>query len=304
MFKDVSDLASCEVLIVDDSELMRRLLVGCLQEICNVKTVESAEQAIIYCQEEQPDLVLMDWVLEGMSGLEACKKMQVTPKLSEIPIVFVSSYANEESQLQCWEAGAVDFVPKPIVPKTLQNRVKTHLKYKLQADVLRNYSFIDGLTGIYNRRFFDAEVERLLKQHHRADHALSMIMIDIDFFKKYNDYYGHLAGDDVLKQVASKLKEIVRRPLDTVCRYGGEEFVVLLPDTPLQGAKIIAKTLVRAIAGMALEHSQSEHSVVTISAGVASATKTCASVESLIKSSDDMLYYAKGAGRNTYKCTD
>ena len=283
---------------------MRRLLVGCLQEICNVKTVESAEQAIIYCQEEQPDLVLMDWVLEGMSGLEACKKMQVTPKLSEIPIVFVTSNANEESQLQCWEAGAVDFVPKPIVPKTLQNRVKTHLKYKLQADVLRNYSFIDGLTGIYNRRFFDAEVERLLKQHHRADHALSMIMIDIDFFKKYNDYYGHLAGDDVLKQVASKLKEIVRRPLDTVCRYGGEEFVVLLPDTPLQGAKIIAKTLVRAIAGMALEHSQSEHSVVTISAGVASATKTCASVESLIKSSDDMLYYAKGAGRNTYKCTD
>jgi len=129
-------------------------------------------------------------------------------------------------------------------------------------------------------------------------------MIDIDFFKKYNDYYGHLAGDDVLRQVAGKLKEIVRRPLDTVCRYGGEEFVVLLPDTPLQGAKIIAKTLVRAIAGMALEHSQSEHSVVTISAGVASATKTCASVESLIKSSDDMLYYAKGAGRNTYKCTD
>jgi len=304
MFKDVSDLASCEVLIVDDSELMRRLLVGCLQEICNVKTVESAEQAIIYCQDEQPDLVLMDWVLEGMSGLEACKKMQVTPKLSEIPIVFVTSNANEESQLQCWEAGAVDFVPKPIVPKTLQNRVKTHLKYKLQADVLRNYSFIDGLTGIYNRRFFDAEVERLLKQHHRADHALSMIMIDIDFFKKYNDYYGHLAGDDVLRQVAGKLKEIVRRPLDTVCRYGGEEFVVLLPDTPLQGAKIIAKTLVRAIAGMALEHSQSEHSVVTISAGVASATKTCASVESLIKSSDDMLYYAKGAGRNTYKCTD
>jgi diguanylate cyclase (GGDEF)-like protein len=304
MFKDVSDLASCEVLIVDDSELMRRLLVGCLQDTCKVVTVESAEEAIAYCQDEAPDLVLMDWVLEGMSGLEACQKMQATPALSEIPIIFVTSNANEESQLQCWEAGAVDFVPKPIVPKTLQNRVKTHLNYKIQADILRNYSFIDGLTGIYNRRFFDTEVERLLKQRHRVAHSLSMIMIDIDFFKKYNDHYGHLAGDDVLKQVADKLKEIVRRPLDSVCRYGGEEFVVLLPDTPLQGAKIIAKTLVRAIAGMKLEHSQSEHEVITISAGVASATKACASVESLMKSADDALYDAKDAGRNTYKCAD
>lgn len=304
MFKDVSELASCEVLIVDDSELMRKLLVGCLQNICNVKTFKSAEEAIQYCHEEKPDLVLMDWVLEGMSGLDACKMMQSNPELSEIPIVFVTSNANEESQLQCWDAGAVDFVPKPIVPKTLQNRVRTHLNYKIQADILRNYSFIDGLTGIYNRRFFDTEVARLLKQRHRVSHSLSTVMIDIDFFKKYNDHYGHLAGDDVLKQVAIKLKDIVRRPLDSVCRYGGEEFVILLPDTPLQGARIIAKTLVRTIANMQIEHTQSPHKFITISAGVASATESCASVSSLMKNADKVLYEAKEAGRNTFKCAE
>lgn len=304
MFSDVSDLASSRVLIVDDSALMRQLLIGCLQGICEVYSVDSAEKAIQFCKDEKPDLVLMDWVLEGMSGLEACKKMQATPNLSDIPIIFVTSNSNEESQEQCWEAGAVDFVPKPIVPKTLQNRVKTHLKYKLQTDLFRNYSFIDGLTGIYNRRFFDLEIRRLLKQRDRLEHTLAVIMIDIDFFKKYNDNYGHLQGDDVLKQVSDKLTDIVRRPLDSVCRYGGEEFVILLPDTPLQGAKIIAKTLVRAIKALGIEHQHSPHEVVTISAGVASTDQKHTSVESILSWADDALYAAKESGRNTYQCAN
>jgi diguanylate cyclase (GGDEF)-like protein len=129
-------------------------------------------------------------------------------------------------------------------------------------------------------------------------------MIDIDFFKKYNDHYGHLSGDDVLKQVAQKLKDIVRRPLDSVCRYGGEEFVVLLPDTPLQGAKIIAKTLVRAIFSMQLVHQDSPHQCITISAGVASATASDVSVSALIKSADKALYKAKERGRNTFEVVE
>ncbi len=113
----------------------------------------------------------------------------------------------------------------------MQNRVKTHLKYKRQTDLLKQYSFVDGLTGIYNRRFFDLEIERLLKQASRLQQPFATMMLDIDFFKKYNDEYGHLKGDDVLRQVDTALKQQVKRPIDTVFRYGGEEFVVLLPNT-------------------------------------------------------------------------
>ena len=301
MFQGLDKMDDCWVLVVDDSSLMRQLQLSSLKQVCKVTAVESAEQAIDVCRDTQPDLVLMDWVLEGISGIEACKKMQSIPELSEIPVIFVTSNTSEANQELCWEAGAVDFVPKPIVPKTLQNRVKTHLKYKRQTDLLKQYSFVDGLTGIYNRRFFDLEIERLLKQASRLQQPFATMMLDIDFFKKYNDEYGHLKGDDVLRQVAAALKQQVKRPIDTVFRYGGEEFVVLLPNTAKEGAKIIAEQLVAAVKNLCIENRGSPLEVVTVSVGLAFLAKGeyCDTTQ-LLHRADSALYNAKDTGRNKY----
>ncbi|KAF7764758.1 hypothetical protein PCIT_b0819 [Pseudoalteromonas citrea] len=301
MFQGLEKMDDCWVLVVDDSSLMRQLLLSSLKQLCKVTAVESAEQAIDVCRDAQPDLVLMDWVLEGMSGIEACKKMQSIPELSEIPVIFVTSNTSEANQELCWEAGAVDFVPKPIVPKTLQNRVKTHLKYKRQTDLLKQYSFVDGLTGIYNRRFFDLEIVRLLKQANRLQQPFATMMLDIDFFKKYNDEYGHLKGDDVLRQVAMALKQQVKRPIDTVFRYGGEEFVVLLPNTAKEGAKIIAEQLVAAVKNLCIENRGSPLEVVTVSVGLAFlAEGEYCNTTQLLHRADSALYNAKDTGRNKY----
>lgn len=301
MFQGLNQMDECRVLVVDDDPLMRHLLQCCLRKICKVTTVDSAEEAINVCRDSQPDLVLMDWVLDGISGIDACKQMQDYPELSEIPVIFVTSNTSEENQELCWEAGAVDFVPKPIVPKTLQNRVKTHLKYKLQTDLLKQYSFVDGLTGIYNRRFFDMEIQRQLKQTVRLKQPFATMMLDIDFFKVYNDEYGHLKGDDVLKIVALTLTKQVRRPVDTVFRYGGEEFVVLLPNTSKDGAEIMAQQLVSAVHDLAIKNEKTPHGVVTVSIGLAflAAGQQC-KITGLLNKADKALYEAKKSGRNKF----
>lgn len=296
VFENIVELSDAEIVIVDDSKVMRTILVECLNGICNLKEFESAELAISYCKKASPDLILMDWELEGISGLEACQLLQSSSATSHIPIIFVTGNAEKENQLKCWDAGAVDFVAKPIIFETLLNRVKTHLKYKLQADLLKEYSFVDGLTGVYNRRYFNIEIEKLFKHSQRYKKEFSIVMVDVDFFKKYNDFYGHIMGDELLIKIAEKLKIIARRPLDNVFRYGGEEFVVLLPDTTTEGAKKIAINLVSSVEEMQLEHRQSPFEIITVSAGVASSNYN--SYKTTLEEADKALYLAKESGRN------
>lgn len=300
MFKEIEDLSESLVLIVEDSMLTQKVISCFLEGICSVHMVTSGEKAIEFCHATPPDLILMDWVLEGMSGVEACKQLQEMEGLSDIPIIFVTSNISEQQQDLCWDAGAVDFIPKPIVAKTLINRVKTHLKYKQQADTLKRYSYYDGLTKVFNRRFFDMEGARQFKQSVRQQHTCSVVMLDIDHFKKFNDRYGHLSGDDALKAVASAIDGQIRRPMDGVYRYGGEEFAILLPDTEPGGAKQLADQFVDAVKALAIVHEDSEFGVVTISAGVASNNRGehYQDLAQLISAADEALYNAKHQGRN------
>lgn len=297
MFNDVDDLSNCTVVLVEDSAINQKIIHCCLADICEIQMFSSAEDALVYCKQSPPDLILMDWMLEGMTGVEACHILQGKPETADIPVIFVTSNTSEHQQELCWDAGAVDFIGKPIVARTLVHRVRTHLKYKKQADLLREYSYVDGLTGVYNRRYFELEIERYYRQSVRTQNDLSLIILDVDHFKLYNDHYGHLKGDDALKAVASVLKNNTRRPLDSAFRYGGEEFAVLLPNTPIDAAAKIAKKIVDDIAALKVPHEPSAFKVVTASAGVSSNLET-KSTSQFIDAADEELYRAKENGRN------
>ncbi len=186
----------------------------------------------------------------------------------------------------------------------IRARVKTHLTLKHQTDLLRSLSLIDSLTGIANRRNFDETLRAEWRRCAREVKPLSLLMIDIDFFKRYNDEYGHQAGDACLRAVANCLKNCVTRSHDLVARYGGEEFVCVLPDTPHEGAEAKAEVLIAAVRALALPHTKSDVAggIVSISVGLASVTPHHEHImENLTLAADQMLYQAKQDGRNRAK---
>ncbi|MET3134181.1 diguanylate cyclase (GGDEF)-like protein [Oxalobacteraceae bacterium GrIS 1.11] len=287
------------VLVVDDQPINIHLIHQILSKEHTVFAATSGEQALAFCQESPPDLVLLDVVMDGMDGLEVCRRLKNDPDTKAIPVVFVTGGFQVEDENACWEAGGVDFVNKPINPLTLRNRVHAHLQLKFQADALRALAFIDGLSGIANRRYFDESLDSEWRRCNRSGKPLALLMIDVDFFKRYNDRYGHQAGDDCLKRIVAALKAGASRPYDLVARYGGEEFACLLPETDAAGALAMAQKLELAIRALRIEHLDSDvDTVATISAGVAVLRpERDGNGASLVLRADAALYRAKAMGR-------
>lgn len=288
-----------KLLIVDDQPTNIRVLHELFREDCDVFMATSGEQAISVCQAQLPDLILLDVVMEGMDGHEVCRRLKVDPMTQGIPIIFITAQQQESDEVLGLELGAVDFISKPINTTIVRARVRTHLTLKLQSDLLRSMALIDGLTGVANRRKFNEDILADWRLCFREQKPLSLILVDVDYFKRYNDRYGHQAGDDCLKSVAQTLSETVRRPYDLVARYGGEEFACVLPNTVLSGAVEIAERMQECVRTLGIEHSASDvDRVLTISLGVATMTPTGElGFEALIEAADKQLYEAKNAGR-------
>ncbi|MGV8889290.1 MAG: diguanylate cyclase [Pseudomonas sp.] len=288
-----------KLLIVDDQPINIRVLHELFREDCDVFMATSGEQAITVCQTQLPDLILLDVVMEGVDGHEVCRRLKADPATQDIPIIFITAQQQESDEVLGLELGAVDFISKPINPIIVRARVRTHLTLKLQNDLLRSMALMDGLTGVANRRKFDEDILADWRQCFREQKPLSLIMVDVDFFKRYNDQYGHQAGDGCLKSVAQALSETVRRPYDLVARYGGEEFACILPNTDLCGAVQLAEKMQEQIRALGIEHSASDVArVVTLSLGVATLTPTDDfEFQALIEAADKQLYEAKKAGR-------
>ena len=216
------------------------------------------------------------------------------------PVIFVTGKDHEDDEATGFELGAVDYIRKPFHSVVVRARVMNHLKLKLQSDVLREMAMLDGLTGIPNRRSFDERFETIRAHALREQRPLSLLMIDVDYFKKYNDLYGHLRGDQCLRDVAQALNDNVRRPHDLVGRFGGEEFAVLLPDTAEAGALTVAEQLHSAIARLGIEHRASDVADrVSLSIGAATRLPTStASLQQHLQWADEQLYRAKSEGRN------
>ena len=290
-----------KLLVVDDQptniQVMHQIFAGGDYQIF---MATSGAQALAMCRDNPPNLVLLDIVMPEMDGFEVCQRLKSNPITRDIPVIFVTGHTDTEQETRGLEIGAVDFIHKPVNPAVVRARVRTHLTLKQQSDVLRKLAFLDGLTGVYNRRYLDQQLGIELARAVRAQSPLALLMMDVDHFKAYNDRYGHQAGDDCLRQVAQTLHQGLRRSSDLVARYGGEEFACVLPDTSLEDATQLAQDLLQRLRAKRIPHAVSQAAdVVTMSIGVAAAVPMVgSSAQEWIRIADQQLYAAKSAGRD------
>lgn len=289
------------ILIVDDAATNIEILNEVLGAEYDSLFAMDGATALRLAVEEEPDLILLDVVMPGLDGHEVCMRLKADARTKGIPVIFISGLSDESDEAKGLEIGAIDYITKPFSPPIVRARVRNHLQLKRYQDMLERLSVLDGLTGIANRRRFDETLDHEWLRSRRQGTTMSLIMIDVDCFKAFNDNYGHAAGDECLKRVAAVLAEAVSRPGDLVARYGGEEFVVIMPETDAAGGILIAETLRRSIASLALPHAfSSAGDVVTVSVGGATVipARHTQGAEELVKLADTRLYEAKHAGRN------
>ncbi|WP_075879022.1 diguanylate cyclase domain-containing protein [Vreelandella massiliensis] len=298
------------VLIVDDQPDNIQVLAKLLKADCRIKVANSGAKALTLANGEMPpDLILLDVQMPDMDGYEVCQRLKENRRTHDIPVIFVTASNSVTDEEKGFLLGAVDYITKPFYPVIVRARVNTHLSLKRKTDLLEKIAMLDGLTGIPNRRYFDEQLTREFGLARRQGSPLSVILMDVDHFKQFNDHYGHGPGDECLKKVALALTLAAERPTDVIARYGGEEFVALLPGTDAAGACRVAERLREAVQALALPHAHSSAAeVVTLSLGVAvlpASTDTPrddqACMTSLLAQADAALYAAKQAGRNCYR---
>ena len=292
-------LSDCNVLIVDDDASSRLILETLLEDMVSCVSVASGKAAIEHCRYEKPDLILMDVSMPELDGHATTLLLRKKPQCESIPVIFVTSSSTEDEESKCWNSGCVDFVVKPVNACTLQNRVKSHLNNKMRNDLLEKLIYIDKLTGAYNRHYLDDYLPRLVRDGLRNVSPLSLLILDIDHFKLFNDKYGHLDGDSCLWKVSQCINETLQRPMDKLIRIGGEEFLVILPNTDTKGAVAVAEKLLENVYGLNIRHEDSEFDRVTLSAGLA--TKQAddkKTIDFVMLEADKNLYSAKTDGRN------
>ena len=293
-----------EILIVDDDTSVVLALGKVLGKIGQTRFATDGQQALALIQRAPPDLILLDMEMPGMNGLELCIALKADPETADIPVLFITSHTESAFEEMVFNAGAADYVPKPLNPLVVAARVKTHLAYRTALAQLTALATKDGLTGLNNRRSFDSKLVYEWKRALRQKMPLALLMLDIDEFKKYNDHFGHLEGDTCLKSVAAALHRSVRSPADFVARYGGEEFVFILPETNAASADALAQRLLRNVENLLLVHAPNamrQHVTVSIGCCVFDPVHSHSpdlEASTLIKSSDWALYQSKKQGRH------
>ncbi len=287
------------ILIVDDSKMNIEILTDALKSDYNVFSATSGMDALEIACRQAPDIILLDVIMPEMDGYEVCACLKADPLTKNIPVIFITGQDQEEDEAKGLAVGAIDYITKPIRPSLIKARIHNHLQLKIYRDCLENLSTTDGLTGIPNRRMFDEVLKKEWRRAVRDRKPLSMIMLDIDYFKQYNDLFGHLKGDDCLRRIAQSMKECMRRPSDLAARYGGEEFVCILPNTDPAGALVVARHIQTRVEALDITHTHSKTGKVTLSMGVASMVPEKEQKESdLVNRADANLYAAKNGGRN------
>ena len=289
------------ILIVDDEKMNLKVLADLLKDEYTPVLARSGERALQHAFSDfPPDLILLDVMMPQMGGYEVIKKLKDNDKTKNIPVIFVTALKSIEDEEHGFKLGAVDYIIKPFSPTIVKMRVRNHLRIVHQYKLLDQLAYLDGLTEISNRRRFEDVYKKEWARSARNQTPFSLAMVDVDYFKQYNDHYGHAMGDITLRTIAQTLNSILRRPADLLARYGGEEFVMLLPETDAAPARSIADTSLQAIVDLNIPHQFSNIAdMVTISIGLATIhidDKT--SSQTFLELADQNLYQAKQRGRN------
>lgn len=304
---------SNSVLIIDDSENIREKIISTLESFSLFARYYEAGDGLDGFKKllAQPvDIILCDLEMPRIDGFKFLGMLKSRPELQDIPVIMLTGRGERELKIKGLEQGASDYVTKPFDAEELVARVKVHLKLKkLQDDLKRTNELLlelsntDYLTGLFNRRYVMDALDREVQRSIRKTGCLSVILLDIDYFKQVNDTYGHLQGDIVLQKVAQQLQKELRT-YDIASRYGGEEFIAVLPDASLQEASQVAERIRASIQAVRFSGALSRLSL-TVSIGVAFfSNDRCPTVDAFIKLADDALYRAKSSGRNRISCAE
>jgi two-component system, cell cycle response regulator len=288
------------LLVIDDSVDTHRLLdVRLRPEEVVIYHALSADEGLGKARELKPDLILLDVDLPVMSGFEVCQSLKRDPALAEIPVIFLTGATDIHTKVQGLELGAVDYVVKPFDPAELRARVRAALRTKRYHDLLSARANVDGLTGIWNRSYFNQRFGEEMAAAKRYRRLVSLVMLDLDHFKAHNDAFGHPFGDRILQVVGDILHSAVRTT-DAPCRFGGEEFALILTETPGEGARLIAERIRQRIAATVF---RPKDAIVPVTASFGAVCSEALGSESvsavrMIRAADDALYRAKSEGRN------
>ncbi len=317
-----------KVLLVDDSKVAIKAITGYLDDLgVQLLIAETGSAAIDLYRRERPDIILLDIILPDITGYEVAKQVRKLQGRDDwTAIIFLSVMSKDDDLKRGIEAGGDDYLTKPVGRVVLQAKVaamyrlvrmqralvqlteqlnQANEQLNLANMELHRVSMTDGLTGIPNRRVFDELLVREWRRCARLRKPVSVVMLDVDYFKKFNDRYGHQAGDECLKTVAKMISGAVPRASDLAARYGGEEFVLILSETDAEGARAVANRIREQVAGLKVANEDSPHRYVTLSCGISTVVPgDDIPVEKLVKSADNALYLAKTQGRNSVAYLD
>jgi diguanylate cyclase (GGDEF)-like protein len=287
------------ILVIDDEHLYLELIADVLGDDYKILVADEGMTGMEIAAENLPQLILLDLMMPGIDGFEVYRCLKADPRTCEIPVIFITGMGDVATETKGLKMGAVDYINKPINPHLVKARVNTQINFKLMRDKLLMLAATDGLTGLANRFHFDGMLAYEYARHLRSGEELALIMLDIDNFKAFNDTYGHISGDECLREVAKAMTRTVSRTTDLVARYGGEEFAVLLPDTSLRGAVVIAERVRTCIGDLTLPQRETNAGHITASLGVVSGRfLTGSSIVDVLAEADIQLYTAKAGGRN------
>lgn len=288
------------IMVVDDERLNRKVLSELLDEHYDIIIAKNGQQALKRVEGNSDiDLILLDVMMPEMNGHEVLRRLKSEDSTKDIPVIFITALGSAGDEEIGLALGAADYISKPFHPSIVKLRVGNHLRFTHQRKLLETLAGKDGLTEIDNRRRFDEMLVKEWRRSARNGLPMSLAMIDVDYFKPFNDHYGHAHGDTALRSVANVLTWQLNRPADMAARYGGEEFILMFPDTDAEGARELAEKARAALEALAIPHALSTVAPhVTISIGGVTMIGSEASPQILLEAADSALYEAKARGRN------